>query len=302
LNNETKGLIFATITSLLWGFLSLVLKFSLISLDSLTVVWFRFFMAFGILFAFFSFRKKENLTILKKPPLLLILAGIGLGLNYLFFMLGLNYTNPTITNIIIQIGPIMLASVGVFIYKEKLSRQQVIGFLVAISGMIFFYRDQFIHGSSIYKDLDVGIIVTLLAAITWVIYASLQKRLIRDYDPQQLNMVIYLIPALFFAPFVDFSALLSSNNETIIVLLLLGGNTILAYGFLGEALKLAPANKISIIITLNPIITIISMAILDNYNFEWLGKETTTTTGYFGALLVLLGASLVVYKRNQRKK
>ena len=75
----------------------------------------------------------------------------------------------------------------------------------------------------------------------------------------------------------------------------------LAYGSLGEALKYAPANKVSVIITLNPIITIISMAILDQFNYEWLGKEMTSPTGYFGAALVLTGAALAVIKKRGKK-
>ncbi|MDC1069084.1 DMT family transporter [Candidatus Kapabacteria bacterium] len=287
-------------TSFLWGFLSLVLKFSLVDLEPISVVWFRFFMAFSILFVFYAIKDRSKLKLLVKPPLLLLIAGIGLGLNYLLFMMGLKFTNPTITNIIIQIGPIMLAGVGIFIYKESLSRLQLIGFVIALIGVSIFYKDQLNFGGEVYKDLDLGIIVTILAAISWVVYASLQKKLVRTYNAQHLNMVIYSIPVLMFAPFIDYHLFFSLSIESSVVLLLLGGNTILAYGFLGEALKLAPANKISIIITLNPLITIISMAILDEYNFNWLGKETTSLFGYFGALLVLVGAVLVVYKRSKR--
>lgn len=297
MTNETKGLIFATITSFLWGFLSLVLKFSLIDFDSLTVVWFRFLMAFLVLFVWFTIKGKSSLYLLKKPPLFLIFAGIGLGLNYLFFMLSLEYTNPTITNILIQIGPILLAAVGIFIYKEKISRNQVIGFIIALIGFGIFYYDQMSGGGEIYKKLNYGVFLIFIAAVTWVIYASFQKSLVRKYNAQQLNMVIYLIPTLMFAPFVDYSLFVSISIEGLLVLLLLGSNTLLAYGFLGEALKLAPANKISIIITLNPIITIISMAILDTFELDWLGKEATTIIGYFGAILVIFGAVLVISKK-----
>lgn len=296
LENESKGLLFASFTALLWGFLAVFLKFSLIDFDSITVVWFRFLLAFLVLFSITFFKKKENLLILKKPPLLLVIAAIALGLNYVLFLQGLKFTNPSITNIIIQIGPVMLAAVGIFIYKEKVNSKQVIGFISVIFGFTFFYFDQTKNGNLIYKDLSFGILLVVLAAVAWVFYAALQKKLSKNIQPQALNLVIYFIPILMFAPFVNYSSFLNLNLQSAAVLIFLGLNTLLAYGFIGEAFKYAPANKVSIIITLNPIITLISMAILDTFNFPWLGKETTSMLGYLGAILVISGAILAILK------
>lgn len=296
MKKENLGLIYAGFTSILWGFLAVFLKFSLVDLDSITIVWFRFSFAFVVLFSILYFKKNTSISILKKPPILIIFAGIALGFNYLFFMLGLNYTNPTITNIVIQIGPVLLAGVGIYIYKEKVSLKQVFGFIFVIFGFILFLYDQVNNASFIYKDLNLGLVLIIIAAVSWVLYASFQKRLSTDYEPQQLNLIIYLIPMIMFAPFVNFGSFLNLNQSSTLVLLFLGVNTLLAYGFIGEALKYAPANKVSVIITLNPIITITTMAILDKFNYVWLGKEATSLFGYIGAILVILGAILAIYK------
>lgn len=296
MKKENLGLLFAGFTSLLWGFLAVFLKFSLVDLDSISIVWFRFSFAFILLFSILYFKKNTTISILKKPPLLIIIAGIALGFNYLFFMMGLKNTNPTITNIVIQIGPVLLASVGIFIYKEKITLKQSFGFISVISGFALFLYDQTNNASFIYKDLNMGLLFIVIAAISWVVYASFQKKLSKDYDPQQLNLIIYLIPVIMFAPFVNFGSFLNLNTSSSFVLIFLGINTILAYGFIGEALKYAPANKVSVIITLNPIITLITMAIMDQFNYVWLGKEATSILGYFGAVLVILGAILAIYK------
>lgn len=296
MKKENLGLLFASFTSVLWGFLAVFLKFSLIDFDAVTVVWFRFTLAFILLFSFFFFKKREFVAIFKKPPLLIVFAGIALGLNYVLFLQGLKYTNPTITNIIIQIGPVMLAAVGVFFYKESISFRQSMGFVAVIIGFALFYYDQVSVPEVVYKDLSLGVILILLAAISWVVYASFQKKLSGTYAPQQLNLIIYFVPIIMFAPFVDYVSFYNINLQSGLVLVFLGVNTLLAYGFIGEALKYAPANKVSIIITLNPIITIITMAILDTFNYDWLGKETTSIFGYFAALLVILGAVLAIYK------
>ena len=298
MSTEYKGLAYAGLTALLWGFLGLVLKFILIELDSLTIVWFRFLTAFSILLIFFVIKKPDHLKIIKKPPLLLIIAGMSLGLNYYFYMLGLKYTNPSITNVIIQVGPLMLAFVGIVVYKEKVSLRQGIGFLIATSGFSLFYFDQLRGGAGeIYKDLNYGIVLTILAAIFWVVFASLQKKMTRKYSSHQVNLLVYLIPTLMFLPLIDFSAFLTLEASTWAILLFLGLNTLFAYGSLGEALKYAPANKVSIIITLNPIITLVSMSLLDSAGFDWMGKETSSIYGYIGALLIVSGAIFAILRR-----
>ena len=296
LEDEKKGLLFATYTALLWATLALFLKFILIDFDSITVVWFRFTFSFLFLFVYFSLKNKENLNILKKPPLALILCAIALGFNYLLFQLGLKYTNPSIGNIIIQIGPVLLAFVGIFIYKEKISLLQMSGFIAVIIGFFIFYFDQISNGAGVYKDLSNGVILIILAAIAWTIYGAILKKMSAKTNPQALNLVIYLIPALMFLPFANFHSFVTMSFQSGLVLLFLGLNSLLAYGFIAEAFRLAPANKVSVIITLNPILTLILMAILDKFHFNWLGQELTSVYGYFGAALIILGAVFAVSK------
>ncbi len=303
MNKEIKGLVYAGATTLLWGFLGIVLKFILVDLDSLSVVWFRFLSAFLLLLVLFLIKKPGDLKIIKRPPLLLIIAGVSLGLNYYFYMLGIEYTNPSITNVIIQVGPILLAFVGVVIYKEQIGFRQGVGFLLALCGFSLFYYDQLSSGAGdIYTDLNFGINMTVLAAIFWVIFASLQKKLTRDYSSHQINLLVYLIPTLMFLPLIDFSSFFNLEASVWAILLFLGLNTLFAYGALGEALKYAPANKVSIIITLNPIITLIAMNIMDGMGFDWLGKEMTSVYGYVGAVLIVAGATFAILRKSHTKR
>jgi drug/metabolite transporter (DMT)-like permease len=81
-----------------------------------------------------------------------------------------------------------------------------------------------------------------------------------------------------------------------LTLFFLGANTLVAYGTLGEALKLIPANQVSAIIVLNPLITLLVAGVLSAYNVPWLSCESITIPGYAGALLLLAGVGLVVKK------
>mgnify|MGYP000415364326 CR=1 FL=1 len=74
----------------------------------------------------------------------------------------------------------------------------------------------------------------------------------------------------------------------------LGLNTLLAYGFLAEAFKYADANKVGIVITLNPIITIATMALLAGMEVNLVKPEILSINGLISAIVVISGAILAV--------
>lgn len=78
------------------------------------------------------------------------------------------------------------------------------------------------------------------------------------------------------------------------LMLFLGLNTFLAYSFLGEAFKFADANKVGIIITLNPLITIFVMTVLAYIEVSWISPDVLSLNGFISALAVIAGAILAV--------
>ena len=294
--NQTKGLIFASITALFWGFLAIAIKVATQEFPVVNIVWFRFAMAFVFLFLYFLIADKQKLKILFHPPLLLLLAALALALNYYGFTNGVNHTDPNTAQVIIQFGPIMLGMVGFLFFKEKISFYQASGFAVAFFGLVLFYYNQVSY--IIESELDVfnlGFLWVAMAAIAWLIYASLQKILVKTYDSQQLNLVIFGLPALIYTPFVSFSDFSGLSTDFWLVLIFLGANTIIAYGSLSLAFKYVDVNKVSVIITLNPIITLVVMSILYQMNVDWIETQQMGLYTWVGALLVISGAFMVVF-------
>ena len=68
------------------------------------------------------------------------------------------------------------------------------------------------------------------------------------------------------------------------------------------ALKCTEANKVSIILIMNPIITFISMWILTRINVDWVDHERFSLMTVLGASLVISGAILVVKKSGGKNK
>lgn len=294
MNSQTKGILSVSFTALLWGVLAIAIKVAFQFIDSLTMVWFRFAFASAILLLYFIIKKPKKLLIIKHFPISLLFAGICLGINYLGFANGLNYTSPSTAQIVIQLGPILLAIAGIVIFKEKFNKKQLIGILLASAGLVLFYFNQLkaFASSSTYNK---GFVWIIIAAITWVSYAILQKKLVKKHDPQLLNLFIYIIPAIMFIPISDFGVFSQLNIKQWLILTFLGANTLLAYGFLAIAFKHTQAYKVSIVLTMNPIITIVLMNILYHINYSAIQGEKLSYLSTTGAIMLICGAIIAIF-------
>jgi drug/metabolite transporter (DMT)-like permease len=301
MQEQTKGIIYACVTAFFWGFLAIALKVAVQKVDPVTIVWFRFFIAFIILLGWQLYRQPSSLKILIKPPLLLVLAAISLSWNYLGFMLGINYTTPSNAQLFIQFGPLTLALAGFLIFKEKLSRRQMIGFFVALAGFAFFYRDQLLAFFDGKEQYNLGVFFTLSGALAWAAYATMQKKLVTVHPGQTLNLFLFGFPSVIYLPFINLAPVLQLHWTWWLLILFLGANTFIAYSSLAQALKYIEANKVSVIIFLNPIITFITMGILTSLEVSWISHERFSLATIFGAALVISGAFLIVKKRKARK-
>lgn len=302
MTNQLKGVLYASVTALFWGFLAIAIKVSTQSFDVVNIVWFRFAFAFIVLFSFYLIKDPKQLKILIQPPLLLLIAALGLALNYYGYTNGVLHTSPNTAQVVIQFGPISLGLVGFLFFKEKINRVQMIGFGIAFVGLALFYFNQVSTVIGAEKDIfNLGFFWVLIGALAWLTYASLQKILVKSYDSQILNLVIFGLPALIYTPFVSFSDFSGISVNEWLLLSFLGANTLIAYGSLSLAFKYADVNKVSVVITLNPIITFISMSILYQLNVNWIDAKPMGFYTWLGAIMVICGALFVVYFRSKEK-
>jgi drug/metabolite transporter (DMT)-like permease len=296
MSNHSKGVLYALITALLWGVLAIALKIAVIRIDPATIVWFRFILSFVPLFIWVLIYRQEHLRILAKPPFLLVIATIMLSINYLGFNYGVKYTSPGNAQIFIQTAQILLALGGIIFLRERFTRIQAGGFLLAIIGLVLFYNQQLLHFAENQIEYNRGILLILLAGVAWATYAILQKILVVRYSGAALNLFIFGLPSLLFLPAVNFSQLGNLSFVWWLLLVFLGINTLISYTMLALSLKYLEASKISIILIMNPVITFILMGILGSLPFTLIVPEKFTLFSILGALIVLSGALLVIWK------
>lgn len=228
------------------------------------------------------------------PPGFGLLAGIFLAANYFYFLKGVETGTPSNAGILIQIAPVMLVILGVVLFKERFHWRQGVGLAIAVVGFVFFYRDQSRQwGSEAYTETSVYMVA---AAVLWAVYMACQKKLSVTYKAQNLNLLVYGIAALVLIPTAVWSDFNNPHFGSWVLMIFLGVNTLLAYGCLAEAVNYIPLWLISVVVTLNPFITLIAMQVLSVVSPGWVEPEVIGLWGYIGASIAIFGVVTVIRK------
>ena len=299
--NKRLGIIAACITAFCWSFLAIVLKVALSYTDPNTIVFYRMGFAFLIMLTAGVVYYRDLIIILKHWPILGVLAGLGLGINYLGYMKGIELTSPSNAQIFIQFAPLLLVVSGIIFFKERPKPHQYFGLVFTFVGFALFFSDQFsqLEDSKTYLEGNLWIFIS---AITWAAFASFQKKATSHWTLGQLNLLISFVATLLLAPGVPWDQFSQISFEGHLILMFLGLNTVIAYGCFAVALKNLPASQVSPIITLNPLLTLVFMFLLEWANVSWIEPDSVKPLGYFGAILVVSGVILAVRTKPFRIK
>ena len=297
MKDHTRGVLLVSTTALMWGGLAIALKFTVAHVAAVNIVWFRFLVAFILLFAWTAFRRPELLRPLIRPDFKALLAGLFLAANYFAFQKAIELTTPANAQIIIQIAPLGLALCGVFLFGESFDRFQKLGFLVAGLGFLVFYQDQL---QQMFAELDryrTGNLFILVAAFAWIAYAVLNKLLLRSLNGTQINLVIYFVAAVLLSFIAKPGEMSDLGSGMWVLMVILACNTLVAYGCLAESFRYIPAYKVSFILILNPLITLGLMEVIGRLGLPELRPQALGWDGWLGALMVIGGSVVVTVRK-----
>ena len=116
--SNATGLMLALLTALFWGALPLALKHLLSTVDALSIVCLRFWVAAAWTWGL-SCRHPGNSTPLgRREKVLLALAAAGLSCNFVFFNSSVAYLSASACQILAQAGPVLLLLGSVFVLRE----------------------------------------------------------------------------------------------------------------------------------------------------------------------------------------
>lgn len=292
------GVALSLLTVILWGILPIALAVTLQALDVYTVTWFRFLMAFGLLAAYLAARKQlPTLHKLRDASFgMLAIATVGLGLNYLLFLQGLLQTSPTTAEVIIQLAPALMGLGGIAVFKERYILPQWIGLGVLTLGMVLFFQAQLETILTAKATYLLGNGILVLGAIAWAIYALVQKQLLRKLPSSSIMLVIYGGCAILFSPLATPQRLLTLSPLHLGMLLFCGLNTLVAYGAFAEALEHWEASRVSAVLALAPLVTLVAVWAVSWLTPTLVAPEHLTLIGIVGAVLVVIGSVAIALR------
>jgi len=292
------GLLLSLTTAVFWGMLPIALKGVLVAIDAVTITWYRFIVSLLVV-AFVLYRRNRlpDFAWIKTPKtlLLFVIVILGLSSNYVLYLLGLDLVTASAAQIVIQIAPMLLLLGGLLIFKEKFSLLQWIGVLVFVIGLVLFFNhriDDILTSATDSGDSRYGwgLLLIVMAAITWAAYALAQKQLLMKYGSQQVMFIAYIAASVLFLPGAQILSVIALTFTQWGLLIFCCLNTLVAYGCFAEALDHWEASRVGAVLAITPLLTII-FAYLTNQLFpQYIAIESLNWISLTGAGILIVGS------------
>ena len=195
MSDRKKGIVFSTITSLIFGFSFLFTKNITSSVSVLSLLGWRFLLAF-LTFAVVAKALHLPIEISFKKSKALLLIGLLVPIFYFSFEnLGIKYTTASESGVIISTIPILIMILSSIFLKEYPRRKQIYGIILSTIGVVIIVLSK--SGQAQFSAL--GYLMLILAVVTYSFYAILQRKF-KHFNAYEKTYVMMLSGAVFFFP------------------------------------------------------------------------------------------------------
>lgn len=269
---------------IIWGSTFASIKIILPQVPPNTLALLRFIIASIVLGLFLVITKQPRLQKQDLPGILL--SGFsGIAIFNVLQNQGLRYAGATDAAILIAMSPVFIALLSWVILKERISKLQVIGIVIAFAGSVLVATNGSFNDFGFNKLRVYGDLLVLLSSLAWAIFSITLKKLLMRYPPTTIMTYSTFAGTIFLIPFslseypVNFLAINSAGWINIIYLGVLAsalGNLIW-----NSALEKVPAVTAGAYLYLSPVVAAVVAFI---FLHEIPGMYTIV-----GGLIILMG-------------
>jgi len=260
----------------IWGFTAIL--GALISLDAISLVWFRMLLAV-VFIGIYLFFKKKPLKVDKKGLLKFFITGIIIALHWVFFFKAIKVSTVSVALVMLSTAAFFTSLIEPLFFKRRIKKLEIFLGLFVVLGLyiIFSFESQY----------TLGIIYALIAVFLSSLFSVLNGLFVKEYNAavisfyQLLFGVIGISVYLLFVGGFTSGFFMISTSDWLYLLILSSICTAYAFIVSVELLKYLTPYTIMLTSNLEPIYAIV-LAL-----FIFGEKELMKTEFYVGAFIVL---------------
>lgn len=280
---------------LIWSCNYIIGKITLLHLDAITLVSFRFPVAAAVALSIYFSRKDRVRPRLGDLWTIVYLGFFGVLINQGCFTIGLSFTTSEHSVIVIALGPLLVLLFASLLKLEKMTFGKALGMAVSIAGVLLLETG---HGASLHSPLLLGDLITLCGITGFATYTALGKRVAARYDAVSMTTFNIVVAAVVISPLTVHQALhLQWGNVGWAgwagMFYMAALSSTVAYTIFYWILRYMEASRVVVMNYCQPVIVVLlSIPILG---------ERPTRNFIIGSALVLLGVYMAEHVARRRK-
>jgi len=275
--DRTSNLVHLHFLVFIYGFTAILGK--LISIDSLSLVWFRMGLASLFILVYIRF-SKFNLRVSTRTLLWFTFAGIVVALHWVTFFWAIKVSTVSVALAMMSTGAFFTAILEPIIYKRKVIAYELLLGLLVMIGLYLIFR--------VESNYVKGMIIALTSAFLAAIFSIVNAQLVKEHRPSIISFYELGIGTLFLSLILavrgsfswDFFVLSASDWGYLVVLALI----CTSYAFIASVKIMRVLTPYTVMLTnnLEPVYGILlAWAIFGS-------EEKMNPFFYVGALIILL--------------
>ncbi|GAA4106724.1 DMT family transporter [Aquimarina addita] len=283
----------------IWGFTAILGE--LITIEALSLVWYRMLMASGFVLLFVLL-KKVSLRISIKLFFHLCVAGLIIALHWITFFGAIKVSNVSITLAILSSGAFFTSLLEPIFYKRKLIWYEVVFGIMVIVGLYIIFN--------VEGDYTLGIIYALCSAFLSSVFSLINGKIAQKYNASMISfyelasgvgfVTIYLLIMTIIGQGAEgFSAGFFHLSTSDWLLLLVLASVCTAYAFIGSVHVMKYLSPYTVMLTINmePVYGIVLAFLI-------FGDSEKMNPGFYYGALIILGTVILngIFKNMKKTK
>ena len=170
-----------------------LIKYAGARISPIDLVFFRSVIA---VVAIVPFVNKKEITRFKNNPKILTLAGLLFAANWILFAYGIQKTSVIMGQLIYVPTALIVAILGYFFLKEKLSAKEIIGLILSLAGISYLIFDSFKTNDILSLGTPLGNFLVVVALFSWASYLVLTRAISKNFVPLTIIFIDFVVSGL----------------------------------------------------------------------------------------------------------